>query len=109
MVGASPPSIVRSAARRLNSRIPESAEDYSDRFEHLVIGHKTIERLGKAHESSSVAQIVKENINKIDTVSKQYMTHAEKKCRKIKSGKIPLSPESTLWIKCWQTYRTMMG
>ena len=59
LVGASPPSIVRSAARRLNLRIPAAAEDYSDRFEHLVIEHKLIERLGKAHESRFVAQIVK--------------------------------------------------
>ena len=99
LVGASTPSIVRSAARRIDLRIPAAAEDYSDRFEHLVIEHKLIERLGKAHESISVAQIVNENINKIDTESKHYMAHAEKKFREIKSGKIPLSPESTLWIK----------
>ena len=66
LVGASPPSIVQSSARRLNSRILSAAEYYSDRFEHLVLEHKLFERLGKAHELSSVAQIVKENINKID-------------------------------------------
>ena len=109
LVGASPPSIFRSAARRLNSRIPAASEDYTDRFEHLVLKHKLIERLGKAHESISVAQVVKENINKIDIESKQYMAHAEKKFREIKSGKIPLSPESTLWIKRRQAYRTLMG
>ena len=59
LVGASPPSIVRSAARRLNLRIPAAADDYSDRFKHMVIEHKLIECLGKAHESSSVAQVVK--------------------------------------------------
>ena len=47
LVGASPPSIVRSVARRLNSRIPAAAEDYSDRFEHLVLENKLIERLGR--------------------------------------------------------------
>ena len=85
LVGASPPSIVRSAPRRLNSRIPAAAEDYSDIFEHLVLEHKLIEHLGKAHKSSSVTKIVKENINKVDIENKQYMAHAEKKCRKIKS------------------------
>ena len=40
LVGASPTNIVWSAARRLNSRIPAAAEDYSDRFEHLVLKHK---------------------------------------------------------------------
>ena len=37
------------------------------------------------------------------------MVHAERKCRKIKSCKIPFSPDSILWIKLWQTYRTLMG
>ena len=47
LVGTSPPSIVRSAARRLNSRILAAVEDYSGRFEHLVLEHKLIEHLGK--------------------------------------------------------------
>ena len=62
-----------------------------------------------AHESSSVAQIAKENINKIDTESKQYMAHADKKYRKIKSGKITFLPDSTLWIKRRKIYRTFMA
>ena len=106
LVGASPPRIVRSSARRLNLRISAAAEDYSDIFKHLVVEHKLIERPGMAHESSSVAQIVKENINNINIESKQYMAHAEKKCRKIKSGKIPFSLESIPWIKHPKTYRT---
>ena len=80
MVGAIPPSIVRLEARRLNSRITAAEEDYSDIFEHLFLEHKLIERLRKAHDSSSVAKIVKENINKTDVEIKQYMAHAEKKC-----------------------------
>ena len=48
LVGASPPSIVRLAARRLNLRISAAAEDYSDIFEHLVVEHKLIERPGMA-------------------------------------------------------------
>ena len=83
LVGASNSSIVQSAARRLNLRIPAAAEDYSDRFEHLVLKHKLIERIVKAHESSSIAQIAKENINKIYIERKNYTAHAEKKFRKI--------------------------
>ena len=37
------------------------------------------------------------------------MAHAENKGKKIKSGKIPFSPDSILWIKRRQTYRTLMG
>ena len=57
LVGASPPSIVRSTVRTINSRIPAAAEDYSDRFENLVLENKLIERLGKAHASSSVEKL----------------------------------------------------
>ena len=57
-----------------------------------MIEHSLIQRLGEARESSSVAQIVKENINKTDTESKHNMAHAESKFRNIKSGKIPFSP-----------------
>ena len=74
-----------------------------------MIENRLIKRLGEAHESSSVAQTAKENINKIDTKSKQYMAHVESKCRNIKSGNITFSPESTLWIKRRQTYRSLMG
>ena len=109
LVRASPPSIVRSAAKRLNLRIPAAAEDYSDIFENLMLEHKLIERLGKSHESSFVAQIVKENINNIDIESKQCIAHAEKKCIKIKSGKISLLPDSILWINRWKTYWILMG
>ena len=79
LVAASPPSIVRLAARRLNLRILEVAEYYSDRFERIVLEQTFILHLGKEHELRSIAQIVKENNNKIDIVSKQYMAQAEKK------------------------------
>ena len=36
------------------------------------------------------------------------MAQAYKKCRKIKSVKIQLYLESTLWIKCRKTYRNLM-
>ena len=78
-------------------------------IQQVMIEHRLIQCFGEAHASSYVAQIVKENINKINTKSKQYMAHAEIKCRKIKSGKIPFPPESILWIKRWKAYRYLMG
>ena len=59
LVGAFPPRIIRAAARRLNSRIPRVSDKYKERFEQLVIENRLIQRLGEAHESSYVAQIVK--------------------------------------------------
>lgn len=36
------------------------------------------------------------------------MTHAEKKCRCITSGRIPFSPESSLWIRRTRVYRSIL-
>ena len=96
LVGACTPSIVQAAARRINSIIPREAVKYSENFEQLVIENSLIQSLGQAHESSSFAQVLKETTNNIDTESKKYMAHADRKFSKIKSGKILFSPESTL-------------
>jgi hypothetical protein len=44
----------------------------------------------------------------IDEESKQYKQHAEKKCRKIKSGRIPFSPEASVWICRRQVYESLL-
>ena len=36
------------------------------------------------------------------------MLHAEKKCRHIKSGRIPFSPDSSKWIRRAQVYRSIL-
>jgi hypothetical protein len=36
------------------------------------------------------------------------MLHAKKKCRKIKSGQIPFSPETALWIRRTQVYCSLL-
>ncbi len=38
---------------------------------------------------------------------KDYMISAEKKCRKIQSGRIPFSPEVATWIRRFQFYLTL--
>ncbi len=36
------------------------------------------------------------------------MKHAEKKCRRLKSGRNPFSPEALLWIRQCQVYRSLL-
>jgi hypothetical protein len=36
------------------------------------------------------------------------MLNAERKCRRIKSGRIPFSPEAALWIRRTQVYRSLV-
>ena len=98
LVGQAPPCIVRSQARRLNTHIPRAADKYVNKFQDNVLHHKIIQRLRVAHESSTIKAVVKERVDAIDEETKHYMANAEKKCRRIKSGRIPFSPESSVWI-----------
>ena len=52
--------------------------------------------------------ILAEKVEKIDAEGKDYMRHAEKICRKIKSCKIPYSPESSLWLRRAQVYQSLL-
>lgn len=45
IVGASPPKIVRAAARRLDTKIPGVAKRYNKELEQLYIRHKVNSRL----------------------------------------------------------------
>jgi hypothetical protein len=47
-------------------------------------------------------------VMKIDEEGKAYMRHAEKICRKIKTCKIPFSPETSIWIRQAQAYYSLL-
>ena len=100
--------IVRAAARRLNTLIPSAMKKYLERLEDLITEHKIVERVGAANDKSTSKALLKINMDKIDEEQGHYMLNAEKKCRKIKSGRIPFSPESSKWIKRAQTYRSIL-
>jgi hypothetical protein len=51
---------------------------------------------------------VRWKVNKIDKESNDYMRRAEKKCRKIKNGCIPFSPEGSIWIRRRQVYESLL-
>ena len=47
-------------------------------------------------------------LDALDVKMTQYMIAAEKKYRKIKSGRIPFSPEASTWIRRAQVYRSLL-
>ncbi len=51
-----------------------------NKVDNQTLRHRVIERLGKAHKSSSLKEEVKQKCDKIDTEVKQYIKAAEKKC-----------------------------
>ena len=95
LVGHDPPKIVRAAARRLNTTIPKIETNYLNKMESLVVKHYTVERLNRANSTSNSKESLKIQLDAIDNKQKEYMLHAEKKCKKIQSGRIPFSPESS--------------
>jgi hypothetical protein len=104
IVGTSSPKIVRPASRRLNTKLPRVAAEYSRLLEEKIIKHRLIKRVGIAHVSSRSRKSFARRLNHLDKELGNYMRYAEKHCRKIKSGRIPFSPEASLWIRQTQDY-----
>jgi hypothetical protein len=82
--------------------------EYVRILEEKIIQHRLIERVGKGHTKSRSKWSITRKLNKLDKELGQYMRYAEKNCRKIKSGCIPFSPESSLWIHWTQVYRSLL-
>ena len=108
MIGAAPPKIERAPARRLNNKIPRVAERYTKTLEKLYVEHRMNTRLVEIHATSKSDEEAKHRTNKLDTESTQYRRNAEKKCRKIRSGRIPFSPEASIWIRRNQVYESLL-
>ena len=89
--------MVRVAARRLNTTIPHVAEKYVSMLEKKTEEHRLNSRLIQANQ-----------VNMIDKESNDYMRLAEKKCRRIKNGRIPFSPEASIWIRRRQVYESLL-
>jgi hypothetical protein len=99
---------VRPASRRLNTKIPRVVAEYARILEKKILKHRLIERMGTAHTSSKSRRKVAKCLNQLDDELGQYMRHAEKKYRKIKSGRIPFLPEASQWIRRTQVYRSLL-
>ena len=108
IIGSSPPKVVRVAARRLNTSIPCAAEKYVHVLERLMEAHRLNSRLLTVASAGATTDLVRWNINKIDKEANDYMRRAERKCRKIKNGRIPFSPEAAVWIRRKQVYESLL-
>ncbi len=93
------PRVQRAASRRLNTCLPHVLMKYNKSLEENILRHHLIGKLGEAHTQNISTEEIQSSINEIDQQSEQYMKHAEKTCRKLKSGRICFSPELVIWIK----------
>ena len=67
-----------------------------------------MEKMIAIHQSRLPPKINKKRLDKIDLDIQIYMNRAEKKCRRIKLGIIPLSPEASICIRRAQVYRSLL-
>ncbi len=108
LIGTSPKRIVQPQARQLNCKIPGAVEQYNKRLEEKILCHRLIKRLGQVHVSDIPRWEKKQQLDKIDAEGRNYMENLEKRCKKIKSGRIPFSLEAVKWIRRVQVYESLL-
>jgi hypothetical protein len=57
-----------------------------------------------AASSGTPKEDMAQTLNKLDQEGEAYMKHTEKKCHRLKSSRIPFSPEALLWIRQCKVY-----
>ena len=88
--------------------IPGVEAKYVHRLEALAEHHKIVDKVQRLlHEVQSGAEL-KVGLDALDAEMRQYMCAAEKKCRRIKSGRIHFCPKASKWIRRAQVYRSLL-
>jgi hypothetical protein len=108
MIGTCPPKIACPVLCRLNTKIPGCALWYNRALKKNILRHQLLVRMISVAESEDSKEAIMAKLNQLDWEGEQYMRHAEKKCCRTKSGRIPFSPEALLWICQCQVYRLLL-
>lgn len=108
LIGSNHPKTVRAAARRLNTMIPHTESKYIQRLERLINDHRMVHKAQRLLYLAQSKEELMAGLDALDNKQKQYTIPSEKKCRKIKSGRIPFSPEAFKWIRRAQVYRSIL-
>jgi hypothetical protein len=72
-IGTNPPKLILPASRRLNTKLPCTAAEYSRLLEEKIIKHCLIKRVGKAHVSSRSKWSFTKRLNWLDKELVNYM------------------------------------
>ena len=104
-IGGDTRMISRPTARRLKCNEEEVWSAYNTKLEIYCRQHRVKEKLDhvKRHYTSRHTKL-RTVLTSLDKVISDGMRHAEKKCRKIRAGAVPFSPqlaEAGLKIKLW--------
>jgi hypothetical protein len=109
LIAKAPFQVKRFTSHWLNTKVSSRAvRNYLSQLEKNLEHHQLIERIGQLHTKHKSRRKFQRGLNKLDKQGKDLMINAKKKCRKIKSGRIPFSPEAALWIRRLQVYQTLL-
>jgi hypothetical protein len=108
LVGSGMTTVVHPALRRLNTKIHGCADRYNKSLCQNILRHRLLKRMVAAALSGASKSDLAQTLNKLDQEREVYMKHVERKCRWLKSGRIPFSPEALLWIHQCQVYRSLL-
>jgi hypothetical protein len=108
LIGTCPLKIICPALCRLNTKMPKCALRYNRALHKYILRHRLLEHMICVAESDGSKEAILAKLNQLNQDGEQYMKHAEKKCCWIKSGRIPFSPEASLWICQCQVYRSLL-
>jgi hypothetical protein len=109
LIGKAPFRVKCFTSRRLNTKVSSGVvRNYLSQLEKNLEHHQLIECIGELHTKHKSRRKFQQGLNKLDKQSKDLMINVKKKCRKIKSGRIPFSPEADLWIRRSQVYQSLL-
>jgi hypothetical protein len=100
--------IIRPTLCWLSTRIEGCAQRYNKALKRNILQHCLLEQMVEMASSNEPKKAISKQLNKLDKEGEEYMKHAEKNCRKLKSGRIPFSPEASLWIRQSHVYRALL-
>jgi hypothetical protein len=108
--GSSALPAVRPQAQRLQLEDPRIVQRYQDRLRTRIRQHRLISRAAVlyAGKTSPPTEAQVAEYNAIDKVREEAMKEADKRCRKLRMGAVPFTPEYqavTLTIRLWSLVR----
>jgi hypothetical protein len=109
LIGKAPFQVKCFTSHRLNTKVSSGAvRNYLSQLQKNLEHHQLIEHTRELHTKHKSRRKFQQGLNKLNKQSMDLKINTEKKCRKIKSGRIPFSLKAALWIRRSQVYQSLL-
>ena len=101
MIGEDFPKLIRLPGRKLQSKKHAARKAYNKYLRRCIKQHRLIEKYEALTKNcQQMSEHEKQAaVDKLDRLKKEFMLGSEKRCRKIRRGKIPCSPKVSMWLE----------